>query len=415
MPSIDYRSRRTGADELIDPSTFLDDVVVVAEHRGLDAARAIAKRALPSLTLRVDGQPVTLAADGEVLEVHGRHEGPLVVEMGRAAFSDLVQDQVSTLGLQMQGRARVTSGRAEHFLAWEPILRSVLDGRPVYEPGSIDFVSPGGEILDLRRSFHRDDDPAEMGAFLAEAGYLRVSEVFTSTEMAAVSADLDRAMAAAERDDGSSWWARTVDEGWYPARILGFNHSSPALRELLTDQRFTALGTLTDDRMVQRDPLVSDAAEGLLKKVGVVEGISDVVWHKDCSMGGHSRRCSGLTVGLCVTGAGPESGELGVAAGSHRANVAPLGIDGVDLPRVPIPTRTGDITIHCSCTLHMSRPPVSEERRVVYSGFALAPLPGDEVVTRSAEEVRRDRAELDSRSRDLRLRPGTSTISFDLD
>src|SRR2546430_11411004 len=54
-----------------------------------------------------------------------------------------------------------------------------------------------------------------------------------------------------------------------------------------------------------------------------------------------------------------------------------LGVVGLDLPRVPLPTRTGDITVHCSCTLHMSRPPVSAERRVVYTGFGLAPRPGD--------------------------------------
>ena len=109
----------------------------------------------------------------------------------------------------------------------------------------------------------------------------------------------------------------------------------------------------------------------------MIEGISDVSWHKDCSIGGHSRHCCGLAVGISVTGATKENGELGVVAGSHRANVAALGVDGLDLPRIPLPTRTGDLTVHCSCTLHMSRPPVSAERRVVYTGFGLAPRPGD--------------------------------------
>ena len=36
-------------------------------------------------------------------------------------------------------------------------------------------------------------------------------------------------------------------------------------------------------------------------------------------MGGHSRHCCGLVVGISVTGAGPENGELGAVAGSHRA------------------------------------------------------------------------------------------------
>jgi hypothetical protein len=195
--------------------------------------------------------------------------------------------------------------------------------------------------------------------------------------MAAVSAELDDAAAAATQDDGESWWART-DDGWYPARVLAFNLKSPTLRELLSTDRFRALGHLTDDEHVPRDPHVGDSAEGLWKKVGVVEGISDVSWHKDCAMGGHSRRCCGLTVGISVTGADARSGELGVIAGSHRANVQLTGVrNDLDLPRIPLPTRTGDITVHCSCTLHMSRPPVDRERRVVYTGFELAPRPGD--------------------------------------
>ena len=116
-------------------------------------------------------------------------------------------------------------------------------------------------------------------------------------------------------------------------------------------------------------------------------------------MGDHSRRCCGLTVGISVTGAGRENGELGAVAGSHRANVAPLGVEGVDLPRVPLPTRTGDVTVHCSCTLHMSRPPVSAERRVVYTGFDLAPRPGDRRADIDPAEARRQRAALNDHVR----------------
>ena len=415
MPSIDVRSRGSQDDVEVDPTAFLREVAELVDRRGHDAARGAARQDLPPMTLVVDGRPVTFEPVGGRMQVHGRRTDHLVVDVDQVAFSDLVQDVSSTFGLQMQGRARITVGRAEDFLSWEPILRSLLDGRGVYEPGSIDFVSDTGDELDLQRTFRPDDDPAEMGAFLAETGYLHVSRVFSPTEMDAVSADLDRSIADARRDDGSSWWARTRHEGWYPARILGFNHSSPALRELLADPRFTRFGTLTDDQMVQRDPLATDAAEALLKKVGVVEGISDVVWHKDCSMGGHSRRCSGLTVGICVTGAGPTNGELGVAAGSHRANVSPLGVDGLDLPRIPLPTEKGDITVHCSCTLHMSRPPVHEERRVVYSGFSLAPRPGEEAAPADPAEARRARLELSDRSRGLRLRRSSGAVSFDLD
>jgi hypothetical protein len=266
------------------------------------------------------------------------------------------------------------------------------------------------------RSFRLDDPPEEVGHFLAEAGFLHLTGVFTEAEMAAVSAELDDAVAAAERDDGASWWARTAEGEWYASRILGFNQRSAALRELLHDGRFATIAGFTDDDFVQRDPDVGDSAEGLLKKVGVVEGISDVSWHKDCSLGGHSRRCCSLTIGISVTGATQENGELGAVAGSHRANVAPLGIDGVDLPRVPLPTRTGDVTVHCSCTLHMSRPPVSAERRVVYTAFDLAGRPDDHRAAPDLEEVRRDRASLnDHLLRNQRRGDVSATMgSFDL-
>ena len=68
---------------------------------------------------------------------------------------------------------------------------------------------------------------------------------------------------------------------------------------------------------------VGNRIEALVKPIGVVEGISDVPWHKDCSLGMHSYRCCGLTCGISVTGADARSGQLRVVAGSHRALVQP--------------------------------------------------------------------------------------------
>jgi hypothetical protein len=207
-----------------------------------------------------------------------------------------------------------------------------------------------------------------------------------------------------------------VDEGWYPARILGFNRQAPTLRELLKSERFEAIGSFTDDEFRLGDPDVEDVAEGLLKKVGVVEGISDVSWHKDCTMGGHSRSCCSLIVGLSVTAAGPQNGELGAIPGSHRANVPLLGAEGLDLPRIPVPTEIGDVTVHCSCTFHMSRPPVSAERRVVYTGFGLAPRPGDRPAASDPETARQDRAALSDQSRRTQeqMTAGGQLANFDL-
>jgi hypothetical protein len=400
MPSVDFRTRYQNDQEPLDVDTFVDArLPALLDANGVAAGRAAARLELTPLTLDVDGTPLTFCVDGDRLVVRRATSNTLVVALDQLAFSDLVQDVASTFGAQMTGRARVTTGTVDDFVGWEPVLRGLLDGRAVYEPGTIDFRDRDGKPLDLHRSFTVDDDPAEIGHFLAEAGYLHLEGVFTESEMAAVSADLDAAIAAATKDDGASWWAKTNDGEWYAARVLGFNQKSPALRDAMRSDRFRRIMTFTDDRWVQRNPDVGDSAEGLLKKVGVVEGISDVSWHKDCSMGGHSRGCCGLTTGISVTGARKENGELGVVAGSHRANIAPLGIEGLDLPKIPLPTRTGDVTVHCSCTLHMSRPPVSAERRVSYTGFGLAPRPGDRAVERTPEQIRADRASLNDHVR----------------
>jgi hypothetical protein len=54
---------------------------------------------------------------------------------------------------------------------------------------------------------------------------------------------------------------------------------------------------------------------------------------------------------------------------------------------------TGDVTIHCSCTLHMSHAPVDRERRVMYTDFTLPPRPGDTDGSASAAEISRVREE----------------------
>jgi len=90
--------------------------------------------------------------------------------------------------------------------------------------------------------------------------------------------------------------------------------------------------------------------------------------------------------------------------------------DDLDLPRVSLPADVGDVTIHCSCVLHMSRPPVSRERRVVYTGFGLAPRPGDVVREGDRDSVRRARADLDDAGRRLNQRGyGAKVQQFELD
>ena len=161
-----------------------------------------------------------------------------------------------------------------------------------------------------------------------------------------------------------------------------FEDRSPTTTALLDDDRLRALGRLpgcghTVD--VGREYRV----EALFKPLGVRQGISDVPWHKDCSLGRHSYECCSLTIGISVTGAGPTSGQLRVVPGSHRALVWPSLFDAaqLDLPDLPLPTEAGDVTVHLSCTLHMAQPPTERERKVLYTGFRLPPRDADAAET----------------------------------
>ena len=64
---------------------------------------------------------------------------PLVAALDSEALSELVNDAVSTFGLTMSGRADINVGSVDDFVAWEPVLRCLFDGRAVYEPGTIGF------------------------------------------------------------------------------------------------------------------------------------------------------------------------------------------------------------------------------------------------------------------------------------
>ena len=61
---------------------------------------------------------------------------------------------------------------------------------------------------------------------------------------------------------------------------------------------------------------------------------------------------------------------------------------------IKLETQVGDVTVHCSDTLHRAHRPTKRPRKVVYSGFRLRLKPGDAVEPVSLEKQRADRAHL---------------------
>jgi hypothetical protein len=79
-----------------------------------------------------------------------------------------VNDVRSTVGLMIADEPVMSRGSIVHLIAWEPVLRALVDRRPAYEPGMVDFTDRHGAPLDLDRSFSlAGDDVDEMRHFLA--------------------------------------------------------------------------------------------------------------------------------------------------------------------------------------------------------------------------------------------------------
>ena len=380
MASVDVRSRTADDVREVDPADFFEHELpaLIADRTGL-AAPGARELDLAPFACAVDGDAWTLSFDGDRFRVErGDMTASAVVRLDPTGLADLVNDIRTPMGFFTGGDLDMPSGGLADFLDWWVVLRSLIDGRPIHTTGAVTFEDPDGRPLDLTRGFGPDHDPAEVAAFLATAGFVHLTGVFDPAEMAAISADMDAAAGHYQRDDGRSWWARTRDGDDRLVRMQWFHQESPATADLLADPRLLAIGSLTDDghRLGKAGPN-DNLIEALIKPIGIVEGISDVPWHKDCSLGSHSYRCCSLTVGISVTGAGPTSGQLRVVAGSHRALIQPAFVRrSLDLPQLDLPTATGDVTVHLSCTLHMSQPPVSAERRVLYTDFRLPEAPG---------------------------------------
>ena len=369
--SVDLRTRSDADPVSFDCDAFLADGLPTALRRRHEE-RARPHVVLDPLVLEVDGVPWTLAFAGDegaepVLQP-GAAEGAVVLRLTGALLGDLATDQITPIGMMTGGTLDLAGGGGLALvLDWWVVLRDALDDDPLPGPDDVELS------IDLTRSFTLDDDPAEIRAFLEHAGFVHLRGVFTPEEMARISADMDTAADTYAPGDGRSWWAGTA-EGDRLVRMQFFEEHSPSAAALLDDERFAALGEIPGCGH-RFGGFAESRWEALFKPIGVTSGISDVPWHKDCSLGRHSYECMRVTVGVSVTGAGPTTGQLRVVPGSHRALMWPSLVDvaAVPLPDVALATETGDVTLHLSCTLHMAQPPTTDERRVLYTSFTLPP------------------------------------------
>jgi hypothetical protein len=373
---LDRRTRRDEDRHHMTPEEFfaLEFPRLAARHGHLVASGMEALAARP-LTIEVEGEAWTMRrAGGTVVLQQGAVGDALIVTLTPEQFSDWAQNQMSFNGFTVARNLHYRNGSIEDVSVWDSLWICLLEGW-VATDDQLSFLDRHGAPLDLATSFGPDDDPADIAHFLREAGFLHLKGWLDPADMDRIMADMDRVLPLYHEGDGKSWWATLEDGTRRCVRLQRFIEHSPTTARVLSGEAWMRMRRILGrENELAPKPVEERTIEALYKPVGVVSGPSDVSFHRDCHLGRHAYVCSRMTIGIALTSTTKENGYLQVAAGSHRVAM-PVEIAKTRpyLPVVALPTASGDLTVHLSCTLHESKPPVFAERRVMYTEIPLAP------------------------------------------
>lgn len=303
-------------------------------------------------------------ADGD-LRVEPGADAAIVAELDEAAWRDFVAEIATAAGLVYGRRVTFAAGGAADFERWEPALRALASGRPIFDPAAVDLRDRRGARLDLRRAFTLATPREDLRHFLRATGFALVKRVFRRDEIAGLVEIVERRQAQARPGDGRSWWATRADGSAVLCRLIYLGLVEPAVAALGDDPRLRQLAGLADERLT----VAADRADGhsvVIKQPGAVAGLADLPWHRDCGLGGHPLTCPLLNIGVQLDAATAASGQLRFAVGTWRASC-----HRADLARaqtVAVDTEPGDCTIHFGDVMHAAPPPTGPGpgRRALY-------------------------------------------------
>jgi ectoine hydroxylase-related dioxygenase (phytanoyl-CoA dioxygenase family) len=334
---------------------------LLAAGRAQLAGRAAAH--LGSIAVHATGAGVfTYRPRAGALDViEGDADADTVIEMDLDSWQGVVHELEAPAGLLYGGRIRCRRGNAVDFMAWETALRALYHGREPYDSGRIRLLDRAGRPLDLERTFALQDEREEMAHFLRVAGYLFVRNAFAADEIAAFRAEADALRREARQGDKLSWWGKNAAGEEVLCRVTR-GSAKPHLATLRNDPRLLALKDLGDEELVYRKG-EGEGVTVIFKHPGMVEGLGDLPWHRDCGMGGHAVMCPTAIASVYLTEASPETGELAFLPGSRD-----MAFNGHDpqcrehLLSAHFHARPGDVTLHYSDTVHAAPPPTAADR-----------------------------------------------------
>ena len=334
---------------------------IAAGHGGL-AARDVAG-VEPIAFQLADGPAYTYRPAGDTVAiVAGVASARTVVELSPDAWSDYVNELRTCFGLLYANLVSFPQGGFDDLARWEPALRALYHGRPIYYPDAVTLPP------DLGRAFTLDD--ANWPTFFKQTGFVHLRHVFEPSEVLPVSDEVERLVAAARPGDGRSWWATRADGAEVCCRVTYTTLASPTIAALGDDSRVRRLAELGPPGLVPTLDCL-DGFAAVLKQPDVVEGLSDLPWHQDCGLGGHPVICPGIQIGIQLDAATAGTGQLHFLAGSQRSSCHPIRPGDQASPVVAVDTEPGDVTVHDPHVLHAAPPPTGSGsgRRALYASF----------------------------------------------
>jgi hypothetical protein len=319
---------------------------------------------VPPLAFRVgDAAWTYVPGAGRVDLVPGDQDAATVAELEPSAWSDYANELRTCFGLLYADQVSFPRGGFDGLVRWEPALRALYHGRPIYDPDRVDVPA------DLTRSFTLADDGWR--DFFARCGFVHLRGVFAPAEVDALAGEAERLLEAARPGDGRSWWATRADGEEVCCRVTYTTLASPSIAGMADDARVRQLADLGPPGLVP----TLDCLDGfalVVKQPGAVEGLADLPWHQDCGLGGHPVICPGIQVGMQLDAATAETGQLHVLAGSQATSCHQLSTRAEQrLPVAVLDTEPGDVTVHDPHALHAAPPPTGSGRgrRALYASF----------------------------------------------
>lgn len=352
-------------------NTPTTDVDFIAYHQSElprlldDGGNELAARAaagLPPLAIQMadSKRSFSYIPCGNKIEIReGCESATTVVELDSDIWQALVVDLETVPGIVYGAKlGKDSHGDLAVFADWEPVLRSIYHGLPVYDPESFVLKNSKGETLDPEATFELNDSLDDMAEFLDAAGYLVINNVFNEQELADFRQQAEELREEARPNDKISWWGKNTSGEEICTRVL-LGGTKPAFSGLYEDERVQRIQKLLPEGASPCEASDVDGVTVVYKTPDMVEGLSNLPWHRDCGMGGHALKCPACNFSIYLYDPTREAGELRFMPGSHKASYG-NNFSGTDLG-VAAPAKAGSVTLHATDVMHAAPPPTSKQ------------------------------------------------------